>query len=553
MAEQTTDQQPLNPLHMRALVQGIATREDGFHAFVTFLQPFLVRGETLPAETALALSNALHDVEYLADKRDAINRMIDGEKAPALVVDEAGRILSSNQAMREHHCVGHGETLLQFGVLDNEFQAFKERLSAPQSSTLLNITILDNKASLRPLLMVGQYDAERRVYVLTALQQHWPASIERAVMDLFGLSPRETEILAGLATGLSLDEIAQRHARKVSTIRQQTKSLLKKMGAATQTQAATLAAAASNAVNWAVETDTSTVLHSQREPWVMGDLLRAGRRIGWRCFGDPNGIPVLLVHGPSFAAGEFEQDRYWAKQHGLNIYAVERPGYGRTDRPARQEDPLQCQVDDIQAVLDTLQVTPRRIVAHEVGLITALAWLQQQPHTIERVVGVSCAPPFRELEQLTDMPAQQGIFILAARHAPWMAKLLIRLLVIRLRRLGSERWYEAVFSDVPTDLAVTQQPEFQQGVVAAYAFYTQQAGAGFEVDLQVMIRNWEHLITSCTVPVTLLHGQQNPTTLLADLLLFKHLNAQISVEQFPECGLTLALSEAETIYARLAQ
>lgn len=546
----------LTPDDLGALVRAVAVREADFQDIVALLQPLLLSDEGVTNELALALSTALHELEDIADVRDAQRRLADQYAAPALIVDATGQVIAVNHPMHEQAVVEPGCTLRELGVSEAEFAAFKERLVAPGTSTLLTLVRLRTLTEDhdRPMVVVGHHDAAQNAYVLVALQQHWPASIEHAVMSLFDLSRREAEVLAGLAAGLTADDIAHRHQRKVTTIRQQTKSLLKKMGVSTQMQAATMAAAASNAVNRHVALAPQTLnLPTQREPWFTGEIERKGRRIGWRRFGRPGGKPLLLVHGPSFGAGEFEHDRYWAKQFDLDVIAVERPGYGRTDRPHRKDDPLQCQVADINAVLASIGVQPEQVLAHEVGLVIGLAWAAGHAASVKSVLGVSCAPPFATVTQLSTMPEQQGIFILAARRAPWLAKLLLRLLVVRLRQLGPERWYQAVFPEGSYDLMVTQREAFQQGVLATYPFYTQQLGAGFEVDLQVMIQDWGHWVTECPVPITLLHGQDNPSTPLEYLSVFKALNSAVEIQCIEKSGLTLALSEPERIYRELAR
>lgn len=537
---------------LRALVQDIAARKAELEQLVALLQPMLVYDMAFDSHIALELSNALHELEYQADTSDAFNSLVDRYAPPALALDDSGRVLATNRALRELLPPGKVSRIDDLGLSDSAFGDFRQRLAHQAEATLINLERLHPGKDQRPLLMVGHRNPEHSAYVLVALQQHWPASIERAVAELFKLTPREIEVLAGLAGGLTSDQIAQRHERKVTTVRQQTKSLLKKMGAANQTQAATLAAAASNAVNRALLDDNSLHLPDQSEPLLQGESHRESRRLGWRRFGNPRGIKVLFVHGPSFGAGEYEQDRLWAKRCGLDVFAIERPGYGRTDPPHRKADPLACQVEDAVHVLRELQIEPEVILAHEVGLVAALAI---RPHLtrLKRIVGVSCAPPFVNMEQLSDMPAQQGIFILAARKAPWLARLLLRLLVVRLRKLGSERWYQAVFDEVPSDLAVTQRPEFKQGVIATYPFYTRQAGAGFEVDLQVMIQDWGHLVKACNVPLTLLHGKDNPTTPFDYLNIFIELNPNVVIEGVEKSGLTLALSEPERIYRMVGQ
>ncbi|MCH8532099.1 MAG: alpha/beta fold hydrolase [Saccharospirillum sp.] len=536
---------------LRALVQDIASRKAEFEQLVALLQPMLVNDEAFDSHIALELSNALHELEFQADSSDALNSLVDRYAPPALVLDDTGRVMASNRALRELRPIEVGSRCDALGLNDSAFVEFKQRLAYQAEATLINLQRNQDESEYRPMLMVGHRDPTQSAYVLVALQQHWPASIERAVAELFRLSPKETEVLAGLACGLTSEQIADQHQRKVTTVRQQTKALLKKMGAANQTQAATLAAAASNAVNRVMPDDASLQLPDQREPLLQGESHREERRIGWRRFGDPNGKKVLTVHGPSFGAGEFEQDRLWAKRCGLDVYAIERPGYGRTDPPHRKDDPLQCQVDDALAVLRQFNVQPESILAHEVGLVPALAISRHLKDSLKHIVGVSCAPPFNAMEQLIDMPAQQGIFILAARKAPWLARLLLRLLVVRLRKLGSERWYQAVFDEVPTDLAVTQRPEFKQGVIATYPFYTRQAGAGFEVDLQVMIQDWGHYVSECDIPLTLLHGKDNPTTPFEYLDIFTELNPKVQIRGFEKNGLTLALSEPEALYRML--
>lgn len=536
-----------------ALVHEVAARKTEFEQLVALLQPLLIDDLRFDSQTALELSNALHELELQADTSDALNSLVDRYAPPALVLDESGRIMATNRALRELMPAEKSARPDSLGLTDSAFSSVKQRLAGQAQATLVCLERIHTVADHRPLLMVAYRDRARSAYILVALQQHWPASIERAVADLFNLTPRETDVLAGLACGLTSEQIAKRHQRKVTTIRQQTKGLLKKMGAANQTQAATLAAAASNAVNLELPNESSWQLPDQREPLLQGESRREGRRIGWRRFGDANGKKVLFVHGPSFGAGEYEQDRLWARRFGLDVFAIERPGYGRTAPTHRKDDPLQCQVDDMMWVMQELRFQPKAILAHEVGLVPALAACPYLNDSLERIVGVSCAPPFLAMEQLSDMPAQQGIFILAARKAPWLARLLLRLLVVRLRNLGSERWYQAVFGEVPVDLSVTQRPEFKQSVTATYPFYTGQAGAGFELDLQVMIQDWRHWVKDCKVPLILLHGQDNPTTPFEHLSIFTELNPAVVIQGIEKTGLTLALSEPEKIYRTVSE
>jgi len=56
-----------------------------------------------------------------------------------------------------------------------------------------------------------------------------------------------------------------------------------------------------------------------------------GHRIGFRCYGDPDGFPVIMHHG---LVGSCNLLNYWgakSKKAGVFLIAVERPGYGASD------------------------------------------------------------------------------------------------------------------------------------------------------------------------------------------------------------------------------
>ena len=98
-----------------------------------------------------------------------------------------------------------------------------------------------------------------------------------------------------------------------------------------------------------------------------------------------------------------------------------------------------------------------------------------------------------------------------------------------------------------------QRPALRSGIIATYSFYLSQLGAGFELDLQLMLKDWSHLIPDIDIPLVLLHGTENPSTPLSYLDIFSKLNPRLQFEPVEGAGLTLAVSHPELIYARLAE
>jgi hypothetical protein len=78
----------------------------------------------------------------------------------------------------------------------------------------------------------------------------------------------------------------------------------------------------------------------------------------------------------------------------------------------------------------------------------------------------------------------------AARHAPWLAHLLVRLLMVQIRRLGPHEWADVIFRNLEPDTTVMRRPALMSGIVGTYSFYLNQQGAGFEQDLPMMLTDW---------------------------------------------------------------
>jgi pimeloyl-ACP methyl ester carboxylesterase/DNA-binding CsgD family transcriptional regulator len=545
----------VSALDLEILVRNVAAGTVDFGELVQALMPMIRGDEQLPPEVALQLSTALIEIEGDAAREDQLYALVNEQGSAAIALSEAGQILALNPAAADLFALSSGDGLNALSISRAEFETFEQRLSTESGPTLVR-AYLPGTRPRTPLIMAGTYYPRYRAFVLTALRHHWPDSIDLAVAELFGLSRTEREVLAELARGHTSEHIARERGRSPGTVRQQVKSILQKMGVSSQLEAATLAAAATAtaaATDSAVGTSTGILpVHAHQTPLRIGAFRLADRRVGWRRFGVATGRPVLMLHGPSFGAGEYPEDRRLARRYNLDVHAVERPGYGRTDVPGPSEDPLETQCRDIDAYLARTGLEAATLLAHEVGLIPALELARRRPDLVRGILAVSSAPPFCRLEQIDAMPGHQAIFIQAARHTPWLARLMTRLLRVRTRRLGPERWTDVIFRDVEPDHEVMQRPALLPGIIGTYSFYLNQMGAGFEVDLQIMLQDWGHLISNLPVPLVLLHGACNASTPAGSLEIFRDLNGAVEISLVEDEGLTLAVSNPDPIYRRLA-
>ncbi|SIQ12510.1 Pimeloyl-ACP methyl ester carboxylesterase [Alkalispirochaeta americana] len=554
-SQDTTSGQGSSP-RLKALVRAVADGTEEFERLSRELLPLLQSTSELPAHIALELSTALIELEADSSADDQLYALVNNHGAAALALARSGQILAANAPASALFGLAIGDGLSALQISRDDFDRFARRLATAPGASLIKAFRATPASRNLPVLFSGTYSPGYQAFLLRALQNYWPDSVDHALAELFGLSASEREVLRGLSWGQTSEQIAAQRFRSTGTVRQQVKSILQKLGADTQLEAATMAAAAAATAAAHEEPGGGTSgplpQNSREFPLELGSFLRDGRPVGYRRFGDPSGKTVILFHGPSFGAGEYAADRRWARENRLDIHAVERPGYGRTQVPSKDEDILSCHIRDLQAYLGQSAITPVALLAHEVGLIPALAWLHRYPGHLRCLLGVSAAPPFRELEQINAMPEHQAIFLQAARQAPWLARLMTRLLTIRTRRLGVERWTDVIFKGLEPDAAVMKRPGLRSGIIGSYSFYLNQLGAGFELDLRMMLDDWSPLVSGLPMPTLLMHGDHNPTTPLNYLEIFRRLNPAVCIEPVDGAGLTLAVSHPELIYRRLA-
>lgn len=519
---------------------------------IAAMAPIVCGDLPIASDQALAMTMALNQIEHKAQQEDQLHLMVNNQSAPALLLSEAGIIVALNEAAWQHFDAVIGDGYPSLGVSKQDFITMGQRLMESATSTLIKVYQAGSGKGQVPMLMLTSYHHSLQVFMLTALQHTWPESMDKALADMFGLSASERDVLALLAQGVVAEQIAQKRCRAVGTVRQQIKAIMAKLGANNQLQVATLAAAASQAISQDHRTgdqlrqlalDTLSLAHFQRK----------GRRVGWRRFGRLGGKKVVLMHGPFFGAGGYSKERHVAAECGLDVFALERPGYGRTEGPASISSLMQEMVDDTLALMDAHGIAQATFFCQENGLMPALLLANQAPERVANIVGISASPPYRTLAQTNAMPSKQRLFVWAAQNAQWMIRLLIRLGMVQLRKLGPERWLDAAFSEVAEDMAVIYRPEHRDGNMASYSLNIQQNGRGLELDLIMSGIEWEHLVRAVPCPVSLLHGRTNQTTPAQFMSAFTKLNPAIEIDWVEDAGQTLLLSHTKQVYIYLAE
>ena len=126
--------------------------------------------------------------------------------------------------------------------------------------------------------------------------------------------------------------------------------------------------------------------------------LRDGRTLGYAEWGDPDGVPVVMLHGTPDSR-MFSPDTYrtdtTTTDLGVRLITIDRPGYGRSD-PLSGRTPLGY-ANDVAAVADALRVERFPLVGLSGGGPYAMGSAVAMPERITTLGLVSSVGPCAEI------------------------------------------------------------------------------------------------------------------------------------------------------------
>ena len=115
-----------------------------------------------------------------------------------------------------------------------------------------------------------------------------------------------------------------------------------------------------------------------------------GGRAHVREDGDPNGIPVVLVHG---SMGSLQMWEGWARELGdkARVISVDLPGHGLTGPWARDEYTIEAYADFLEVLVDSLNLDRFVLVGHSMGGAVAWTFAATRPDRVSQLVLVDAA------------------------------------------------------------------------------------------------------------------------------------------------------------------
>lgn len=228
-----------------------------------------------------------------------------------------------------------------------------------------------------------------------------------------------------------------------------------------------------------------------------------GRRLAWSTYGDPDGFPVFYLHGALSSRLEAEVLDASARELGVRLIGVDRPGIGGSSPVARRT--FAGFARDLAALADAIGAGRFGLLGLSAGgpyALTAAAVLRERVTAV--VVCAGLAPPGpADLAR----PRSMRLFLALTRRN-WVVAGVFVALIGRLIRARRERFFIEGAS-TPWDKRAMAIPGMARIQAESWIEGTRQGARAVVEDVRVALRPWDIPLAPLTCPVWLWHGESD--------------------------------------------
>lgn len=213
-----------------------------------------------------------------------------------------------------------------------------------------------------------------------------------------------------------------------------------------------------------------------------------GRRLAYDDVGDPDGRPVVYLHGCPDSRLTRHPDDSIAARAGVRLVAIDRPGYGSSDPPA--DWTLDSVARDVAALVDHLAIDRCAVLGWSSGGPIALACAVNFPAMFAAVGLAAATVPTSPEGRIDDVVKEIVPLVVPADLTPGLALEFLR-----------EAKSSAYLGDLDAVTGLADQ--LVRGVLAA----TAGGFSGVEFDIRNLMTPWSFDTSAIDAPVLLWYGQ----------------------------------------------
>ncbi|MFF4630824.1 alpha/beta fold hydrolase [Streptomyces griseorubiginosus] len=239
---------------------------------------------------------------------------------------------------------------------------------------------------------------------------------------------------------------------------------------------------------------------------TLGTRTQDGRELTVEEYGDPDGTPVILLHGtPGGRFGVVPEDVLTARPR-TRFLSYDRPGYGGSDRqPGRR---VADAARDVRDVADALDLGSFSVLGLFGGAPHALACAALLPSRVRRAAALACpAPPdARDLswfDGMADSAVEEFTLALTdpLAHADRLAAR-----AADIRRDPAQRLVALRDGLTDSDRRILAAPAIGEQLLRGYREALRDTSYGWLDDTLALLSNWGFDPATVTRPVLLWHG-----------------------------------------------
>lgn len=235
-----------------------------------------------------------------------------------------------------------------------------------------------------------------------------------------------------------------------------------------------------------------------------------GRRLAYEEYGCPDGRPLLYFHDAGSSRLEAALFHTQARDRGLRLIAMDRPGVGQSDFTPVSQPVAFCR--DVLFLADRLGLSRFAVLSFGSGGIYALALARHFPQRLEAHVSIGGVPG----SVFAEMTGNSSVVNCLGGVTPTLIKCLVRMKyrlfpenpAQNIARLGAQLNY--------TDRKLLQDASFTRRLVLDQQEALRHGYRGVAQDIALSFRKLDFQLQDITVPTAIWLGGADPLTQRAD-------------------------------------
>ncbi|WP_298914863.1 alpha/beta fold hydrolase [uncultured Algimonas sp.] len=389
----------------------------------------------------------------------------------------------------------------------------------------------------------------RPVGLLSALHISWYPDVGQRFRDMMKLTKAELQITRAIVTGLPLSAVAEQRGSKLSTVRNQTKALLKKLGVRSQTELACLYSGFSR---YSLESTPQTEGAAAQTVPPTALMVGRGHVIDYTVAGAPRGRPVLYL--PGMLGGRVVTAALHAAllRHNVKLVMPWRPGFSKSYNSEPSADPFRDTARETETLLDALSLPRVPVVGQMTSAMHAFAAAHHLPGRIAAVVALAPGLPTVRGPHLRHIGAAQKLRSFLSREAPRVGRLIAHGFLSRVDAGYDVEFIRHYLKDSRTDLEFTRQAETIEAFRTAYEDTHCQGYDGFIDELGLFGSDWHHLFQGLECPIRFFVGEEETAFPPAAVDRFAQTLPTATMEVVPRTGHLIAYEAPDRWLSHLA-